>query len=386
MNKETIRVKWEEICFILSEKITRDITEKDFENQVIRSIEKLGWSEFKKEIKRQPVLQLGRKSTIRPDIVIYGPDRKAIIVIEVKRPAEDLAKDGSAGQLKSYMRQMKADFGLLIGNEIRIYYDGILNPHQEPLLLDKITFESKSEKGNRFIAIFNKEDFLKNKYEYFLHALIDQYKAKRNIKKLRQNLVTKETKNKIFRFLKNEYSDYGSVIIDEALKALKIELTLEQSGATDRIRPPKRKTKQPNEQMGIKETIYLTIQANKSGISKSEIINNTGFEQRQVGNALHRLSKNDMIGQKSRGVWIAIKKGYDIKPLKRKPAKAGFTGPTGIRKKVFGVIKKYRRGTSIQNIIEKTKLETKQVRNALHRLTKNGKIEAVKRGVYIALE
>lgn len=129
---------WEEICFILSKNVNQNIAEKEFENEVIRAIEKLGWLEYRGDIKKQPSLTLGRQSSIRPDIVIYGQQNEALIVVEVKRPVEDLSRYDSIEQLKSYMRQVKADFGLLIGRDIRIYYDGVSNPQNEPLLLDSV--------------------------------------------------------------------------------------------------------------------------------------------------------------------------------------------------------------------------------------------------------
>ena len=120
---DQVEEQWAEICFLLSANVRPDISEKDFESLVIRTMEKLGWYEYKGEIQRQPNIQIGRKNSIRPDVVLYNSS-KALIVIEVKRPAEDLTKDESTGQLISYMRQMKADFGLLIGQQIRMYYDG----------------------------------------------------------------------------------------------------------------------------------------------------------------------------------------------------------------------------------------------------------------------
>ena len=133
MQPEFLKEIWTEICFILSHNIKLNVSENIYEQNVLRAIEKLGWRQFKKEIVIQPRLQIGRQGSIRPDLVIYGPEHKALIVIEVKRPSEDMTKDNAIGQLKSYMRQMKADFGLLVGHEIRIYYDGALNQNPEPL-------------------------------------------------------------------------------------------------------------------------------------------------------------------------------------------------------------------------------------------------------------
>ena len=146
--------KWNEICFLLSENIKQTLSEKDFESQVVRAIEVLGWREFKNEIERQPSIQLGREGTLRPDLIIYNNDKKCLIVVEVKRPVEDIKRDYIIGQLRSYMRQMKSDFGFLIGSDLRVFYDGSLNPHSDPILLEKIDFDKQSEGGIRFVNIF----------------------------------------------------------------------------------------------------------------------------------------------------------------------------------------------------------------------------------------
>ena len=144
------------------------MSERDFENQVVRAIEVLGWREFKNEIERQPTVQLGREGTLRPDLIIYGGDRKSLIVVQVKRPVEDISRDYVIGQLRSYMRQMKSDFGFLIGSDLRVFYDGPLNPHSDPILLERIEFEKQSEKGITFVKLFNKESLAENRHDKYL--------------------------------------------------------------------------------------------------------------------------------------------------------------------------------------------------------------------------
>jgi len=123
MNIENAESLWNEICYLLSASIKTGISEKDFELQVVRAVEKLGWSEYLGEIEKQPSIQFGRKY-LRPDIVVYNSKKRALIPIEVKRPAEDLSNDHIDGQLKSYMLQLKAKFGLVIGDSIKLFYDG----------------------------------------------------------------------------------------------------------------------------------------------------------------------------------------------------------------------------------------------------------------------
>ena len=50
---------------------------------------------------------------------------------------------------------------------------------------------------------------------------------------------------------------------------------------------------------------------------------------------------------------------------------------------VFGVITKSRNGATIANLKTKTGLESRQLSNALYKLSKKGKIKAKSRGVYI---
>jgi hypothetical protein len=225
MQSESFKTIWEEICFILSQNISSSANESLYEQAVIRAIEKLHWSQFRKEIVIQPSLQIGRQSSIRPDIVIYGPEKKALIVVEVKRPSEDMAKDTAIGQLKSYMRQMKADFGILIGVELRVFYDGNLNPQTEPLLLEKIPFNRNSTTGLKFVEIYYKDNFLERRYNQYLKETIGKFNKDREVKRLRKVLRSKETKDKIVEFLKNEHTDIGQDIIQSAMDDLNIELT-----------------------------------------------------------------------------------------------------------------------------------------------------------------
>jgi len=216
---------WLEFCFLLSENINSDLSERDFENQVVRAIEVLGWREFRNEIERQPIVQLGREGTLRPDLIIYGNDRKALIVVEVKRPSEGITRDNIIGQLRSYMRQMKSDFGFLIGSDLRIYYDGPSNPHPAPLLLERIDFERNSKEGINFFQLFNKRSFLNREYHDYLEAKIRKFNRKREVKSLMDRMLSFETKQKIISYLRNEFSDIGDETFSEAIEQINIEIS-----------------------------------------------------------------------------------------------------------------------------------------------------------------
>lgn len=220
--QDTYRETWKEICFILSGQI--NVSESVYEQKVIMALEKMGWSQFQGEIKQQPSLPVGSHSTIRPDIVIYQPKGSALVAIEVKKPAEKIT---GFEQLKSYVRQTKSDFGLLVGEEIRVYYDGMGNPHSEPLQLEKVSFKPDSSAGQRFVEIFTKSNFLDKNYLPYLKKKISRFNEKQEIDKLRKNICSNATKEKIFEFLTSEYAESGQDIVSEAMKDLKLKLYYE---------------------------------------------------------------------------------------------------------------------------------------------------------------
>lgn len=64
-------------------------------------------------------------------------------------------------------------------------------------------------------------------------------------------------------------------------------------------------------------------------------------------------------------------------PAARKTARGGT-----VLDKVYDVIKKSKKGVAISALKQKTKLDPRQLSNALYKLTKKGDIKAVSRGVY----
>lgn len=217
--------EWNEICFLLSDNINQNLPERDFENQVVRAIEVLGWREFKNEIERQPTIQLGREGTLRPDLIIYGNDRKCLIVVEVKRPVEDITRDYIIGQLRSYMRQMKSAFGFLIGSDLRVFYDGSLNPHSDPILLERIDFKRQSEKGITFVKLFNKSSLTENRHDEYLKTKLHKFNKKREVSSLVQQLISFEIRQKVVGHLRNEFPDTDDETFSDALQQINIEIS-----------------------------------------------------------------------------------------------------------------------------------------------------------------
>jgi len=384
------KMLWCELCFRLFDNIKTDISEKEFEGEVIHAIEKLGWSEFAGEIKRQPELQIGR-GRVRPDVVIYGHSGKALVVIEVKRPSETIFKDEASDQLISYMLQLKAEFGLLIGSDIRLYYDGDDNPQQKPLHLRRITFSKDDEIGPIFVSIFQKTEFQNEKYKPYIVRLINEFTAERNIKKLKESLMKAETKTQIYEFLRTNYTEYGSDVVESALKDLKIDLSF---GSTEINIPAQIHYPVPSNENHNK-AIYVVVfdaisQASPNGISKANLGQVTGLTKKQIDNMVYKLNRMGMIAAKEKGIYIAIKNSipqqknrqYSKTKKHLKPSiESGL--PTGfIRQKIYNEIKNFRKGCTKQDI-ESLGYRRKQIDNVFYYLKKKGFIEAKERNLYI---
>jgi hypothetical protein len=273
--------KWDEICFLLSESVSQNLPEREFENQVVRAIEVLGWREFKNEIKRQPIVQLGREGTLRPDLIIYGAEQKTQIVVEVKRPNEDIKKDYVIGQLRSYMRQMKSDFGFLIGSELRVFYDGALNPHSDPILLERIEFGKQSENGINFVKLFSKSSLAENRHDDYLKNKLHTFNKKKEVRELVQLLTSFEIKQKVVGYLRNEFPDTDDETFSDALQQVHIEVsrkdelkqhisTIEKQERTPIRKKIRRQTHVPNQQINESDLTSVKI-ANIAFESRLEI-------------------------------------------------------------------------------------------------------------------
>ncbi len=68
---------------------------------------------------------------------------------------------------------------------------------------------------------------------------------------------------------------------------------------------------------------------------------------------------------------------------KKTAPKAAAAKKMTVLEKVYEVIRRSRNGANIAKLREKTKLESRQLSNALYKLTKKGKIKSKSRGVYI---
>ena len=221
MNNE----KWKEICFLLSENIRTEISESDFEQNVIQTLRVLDWKEYSGDLQIRPSFPIGASNRIIPDIVINSSEKRNLFVIEIKQPSIPLNTKFQQ-QLFSYMRQLKLQYGVLIGQVIQIFYDGDLTEHDEPVLLETIDFEKDSQKGQKFVELFSKENFSYDSLNTFTQNSLKKINRKNEQKILSQIILSPDYELKVLELIKLDLlNKYDGEIIDNVLQGLSINIT-----------------------------------------------------------------------------------------------------------------------------------------------------------------
>lgn len=189
---------WNEIVDILSSNITLDISEGIYQREIVNCLRMLGWRSKEGTLKEQVTLHIGNNNSIRPDIVLYK-DNQPVLPIEIKRPT-NISSSKEEKQLMSYMRQLKLNVGLYIGNNIQLYYDNPSDPDL-PVCVLKAEFKENDNNGIYLCKMLTYDTFYLNDIE-------------ENCKKLYKNIISQNC-------LQNKLNDFLSIEnIDNNIKEL----------------------------------------------------------------------------------------------------------------------------------------------------------------------
>lgn len=313
---------WNKLCYYLSEKITTNILESEFEIIVEKGLEILGWNEFSGDFEIRPSFQIGSiRDKMKPDFVIKSNQTgEKLFVIEIKRPKSILINKDQI-QLSTYMRQFKLEFGILIGPQIQIFYDGELNKNENAALIENIEFVRDNPKGKLFTELFSKENFDKNK----LNDL-----AKKSYERISEKIIEKEINEKIlsneFKEIFNELiidnlsAEYDIKLVSNVLKNLKIDIS----------------------EKNIIQQNVQSQEINKKFNEVSRQINPTKLSRDKTK---FIINKNGIVLPKNRFVLELIKEYIKHKPTEFKELKNIFLdeyqGSTGVINKLEFVSKKY---------------------------------------------
>ncbi len=124
-----------------------------------------------------------------------------------------------------YMRQLKLDYGILIGQGIQNFYDGNLINQEDPILLETIPFTADSEKGQKFVELFSKESYSTELLKSFTLNSLKKINRKEDLKKLTERILSDSYQEKIKELIKQDFlNEYNGELIEAVLGKLNIEI------------------------------------------------------------------------------------------------------------------------------------------------------------------
>lgn len=218
---------WIEIVESLKPYFATNPIEGKYQHEIENCLKMLGWKKSNGTMEPQLTLQIGNSNSIRPDIVLQHNDGneclRPVLPIEIKRPC-NVHTEKQDGQLKSYMRQLRLNVGLYIGESIQLFYD---NPDdlEPPVCVLFANIDSEDMNGEILCDLLNYSEFSYIKLETFCRKQYDELKAKQDIhQRMLEFFNGTDSISNILKLLKekivNEGFDAG--IVEEELKKVTI--------------------------------------------------------------------------------------------------------------------------------------------------------------------
>lgn len=249
---------WNEICYRCQPFFGSNASEKDYENEFVNCLGRLGWLQWKQEINTQVIVPVGHERK-RADIVV-SKDGIEQFAVEMKRPGHQSNKDDEL-QLFSYMRMLphQVKFGLYVGDDIRIYYDEPLS-NKLPQLVSVIEFTNDNPKGVELVGLLSKNTYSPDNFQQYCEVMLTLKKDEKRVKEEIAFLHTAEGIQKLKDFIIDGYMANGF----EREKAEKIVAELSLSVKDDDSFSPV----QPQKRIEVKIPISPTVQKNTNCSSR----------------------------------------------------------------------------------------------------------------------
>lgn len=224
---------WKRFVYPLIEDKKNDVEEETYHRHIENQLMLLGWEPWKGEIIHKQSLRIGNRNRMEPDILV-ARDNEYQFVIEVKRPGNTQVKE-EITQLESYMRQLRLDVGIYIGEHIEIFYDKPNTNHVVSVF--KVALDLEEKRGARFVELFSKEGFAKDDIVNFCEERIQEIQRQNSLNKIRESLIA-DAQIQIAESLKPYLMDkYGSCFSEEEIKGMLATMRFTASADGSRMEP-----------------------------------------------------------------------------------------------------------------------------------------------------
>ena len=218
---------WLEIYDILNYCISKEVLESTYQREIENCFKILGWRKANNTLLSKISIPIGSYGYIQPDIVLQKKiDEKnnvPVVAIEIKRP-NNIKNERQEAQLFSYMRQMRLNYGLYIGENIQLFYD-IPDNHDNPISVLSVSITREDKNGDVLCRLFDYENFDTAELEHFCR---EQYNKKNEKNRIVQRLteLLVEPNDLLKSLLKTLLISEGfdETIIDSELLKINIEV------------------------------------------------------------------------------------------------------------------------------------------------------------------
>ena len=224
---------WKRFVYPLIEDKKQDVEEETYHRHIENQLMLLGWEPWKGEIIHKQSLRIGNRNRMEPDILVARDDEYQF-VIEVKRPGNTQARE-EITQLESYMRQLRLDVGIYIGEHIEMFYDKPNTNHVVSVFKWAVDLEEK--RGVRFVELFSKENFSKEAIVDFCEERIQEIQRQNSLNEIKDSLIA-DAQTQITESLKPYLMDqYGGSFSEEEIKGMLATIRFTASADGSRTEP-----------------------------------------------------------------------------------------------------------------------------------------------------
>lgn len=174
---------WPEIVETLLPYFGVNSAEGDYQREIEICLKFLGWKKTNETMRSQLTLPIGNNSSIRPDIVLWKKNANGVptpvLPIEIKRPS-NIRNERQENQLMSYMRQLKLNVGLYIGEKIELYYD-VPNDGESLVCVFTVEIQKEDANGSTICDLLTYDTFSLKDVEAFCYEQYQRIQARNNL-------------------------------------------------------------------------------------------------------------------------------------------------------------------------------------------------------------
>ena len=208
--------EWNKFVYDLIEAKKKNVEEDKYHALIESQLQLLGWAKYKGEICHKPNIPIGNRDHIQPDILIKDNEEN-LFVIEVKRPVHTQTERERL-QLESYMRQLKVEVGIYVGENIEIFYDAPKEKSAASIL--KVPLKLDDKMGAKFVEKFSKESFSRDAIVKFCEDRIKEMQHLENLNKIKESILS-DSQNVILESLKRTLVEkYNGIFSEEDIQGM----------------------------------------------------------------------------------------------------------------------------------------------------------------------